>query len=367
MDYEVTIIGSGVVGLAIARELSISGLSVLVIEKNHRSGEEISSRNSGVIHAGMYYPTNSLKAKFCVLGNKYLYNYINEKKISHIKVGKLIVATSKQESAKLQNIYNQGIDNGVDLTMLSQDESKDIEPSIDCINAIYSPNTGIIDVPEYITSLEGDIQHNDGYISFNSKFIYASRSNKYFLVKVKSGETFHDITTKFLINSSGLKSDEILNGIEQINKENINKIYYGKGHYFKYSGRNPFNHLIYPIPGPGGLGIHVGMDISGQLRFGPDIEWTKNIDYSFDESLKEKFVKAIKAYWPMLEETKLHPDYTGIRPKLSSKNQPSKDFVINLACDHGIEGLISLEGIESPGLTSSLAIGKYVSNLLIDR
>lgn len=365
MDYEAVIVGSGVIGLAIARELSIAGINVLVVEKNHRSGEEISSRNSGVIHAGMYYPSNSLKATFCVLGNSYLYDYVNEKGISYKKTGKLIVASSKTELEKLKNIYSQGLINGVSISMLSSNAVKEIEPNINCIKAIHSPNTGIIDVPEYITSLEGDIQHNNSYVSFNTEFISAKRDNKSFITKIKSNNDTFEISSKFLINSAGLHSENILHNLKGINKKNIHKIYYGKGHYFKYSGKNPFNHLIYPIPSPGGLGIHVGMDIGGQLRFGPDIDWIDCIDYSFDESLKKKFIKAIKSYWPSLNEEKLQPDYTGIRPKLSSRNESPKDFIINSETNHGIQGFISLEGIESPGLTSSMAIGKYVSKLLL--
>lgn len=366
MDYEVTIIGSGVVGLAIARQLSKKGFNVLVIEKNARSGEEISSRNSGVIHAGMYYASGSLKANLCVLGNKYLYEYIALKNISHKKLGKLIVASSEKEVNRLENIYNQGIFNGVDISLISRDEAKNIEPDIDCVKAIYSPNTGIIDVPEYLTSLEGDIQHHGGYISLNTEFISAERIKDSFIIKMESNNKSFEIKSKFLIQSSGLYSENILKNIKPLHKKYIEKIFFGKGHYYKYSGKNPFNHLIYPIPGPGGLGIHVGMDMGGQLRFGPDIEWVNKIDYSFDNNLKNKFISSIRSYWPSLDERKLYPDYTGIRPKLFSENQKARDFEIKSQSSHGLEGFISLEGIESPGLTSSLAIGEYVSNILCE-
>ena len=363
MDYDVTIIGSGVVGLAIARELSISGLSVLVLEKEHRSGEEISSRNSGVIHAGMYYSTDTLKAKLCVDGNRYLYDYLKNKKINHKKVGKLIVATSKAEESKLENIYKQGLVNGVNVKILSSIEAKEIEPNIDCISAIYSPDTGIIDVPDYITALEGDIQCHGGYISTKSKFLSAKKIKNGFSINIKSNEEI-EIKSRYLINSSGLHSEKTSKLIKNLDHDHIHKIVFGKGHYFKYSGRNPFGCLIYPLPGPSGLGIHVGMDMGGQLRFGPDFEWCKEIDYSFDESLREKFVDAIKEYWPEFEEQRLTPDYTGIRPKLYSDNLKSNDFSIKSFADHGLKGFVNLQGIESPGLTSSMAIGKYIKNLL---
>ena len=363
MDYEATIIGSGVVGLAIARELSISGLKVLVLEKEHRSGEEISSRNSGVIHAGMYYPSNSLKARLCVEGNRYLYKYIKEKGISYKKVGKLIVSNSQEDENKLQKIYEQGIRNCVKLEIITPEAAKKIEPNISCKLAISSPNTGIIDVPEFISALEGDVQHNGGYVSMNSEFLSAEEISGGFSIRIKSGDELN-IKTKYLINSSGLHSYKNSKLIKNLNDKYIHQIYYGKGHYFKYSGNNPFNGLIYPIPSPGGLGIHVGMDITNQLRFGPDFEWSDDINYSFDESLKNKFVTAIKEYWPELDEDRLIPDYTGIRPKIYFKDMEPKDFSIKSHVDHGMNGLINLQGIESPGLTSSMAIGKYIKELL---
>jgi len=364
MDYEAVIVGSGVVGLAIARELSVSGLNVLVLEKEHRSGEEISSRNSGVIHAGMYYPTNTLKAKLCVTGNQYLYDYLKNKKINYKKVGKLIVATNDTDKGKLQNIYNQGLINGVNVKILSSKEAKEIEPNIDCISAIYSPNTGIVDVPEYITALEGDIQNHGGYISMKSEFLSAKKIKNGFLVKIKSNNEL-EIECKYLINSSGLHSEKTSKHIEGLDYRHIHKVIFGKGHYFKYSGNNPFNSLIYPLPGASGLGIHVGMDMGGQLRFGPDFEWCKEIDYSFDDSLKEKFIKAIKEYWPEFEEQRLVPDYTGIRPKLYSEKLEFNDFSIKSYAEHRLKGLINLQGIESPGLTSSMAIGKHIKNILM--
>ena len=364
LDYDATVIGAGVVGLAIAKELCASGLSVLVLEKHSRSGEEISSRNSGVIHAGMYYPFDSLKARLCIKGNKSLYAYINNKRISFKKTGKLIIANNNYEEKQLDKIYHQGKLNGVNLQMITSDEVREIEPSIKCSNAIISPDSGIVDVPELLISLEGDIQNKGGLISYKSEFIGAKRNNNSFEIKINSGELF-EIKSKYLINSSGLHSDKNSNLIYNLNPSKIQKIYYAKGHYFKYTGANPFNHLIYPIPKSGGLGIHIGMDICGQLRFGPDIEWSDSIEYSFNEGLKMKFINAIKDYWPDLDAHKLVPDYTGIRPKLNNINSTFNDFSIKSSADHEIEDLVILEGIESPGLTSSLAIAEYVKHLLL--
>jgi L-2-hydroxyglutarate oxidase LhgO len=355
---EVIIIGAGVVGLAIARKLS-NFFEVIILEKNKFSGDETSSRNSGVIHAGMYYPENSFKAKLCVQGNKELYDYVSRKKIPFKKCGKLIVAFSKEDHQKLNFIYKQGKANGVDLDLISKEEAKSIEPEVDCYSAIYSKNTGILDTPSYINAIEGDIQHNGGYLSLNSNFINARKINDGFEVSIKSDEIFK-MKTKILINCSGLHSDKVSRAINGLDAKYVHNIFYGKGHYFKYSGKNPFSSLIYPLPNSDSLGIHVGMDMSGSLRFGPDITWSKTIDYSFDETLKNKFTSSIKNYWKNLDEDKLHPDYTGIRPKISSNNKKFLDFSILTPRDHGCNGLYNLQGIESPGLTSSLAIADLI-------
>ena len=317
--------------MSIAKFAAEKGKKVLVLEQESRAGEGVSSRNSGVIHAGMYYPKESLKTKFCLEGNRMLYEYAEFKNISHKKC--------------------------------SLEEIKKKEPELDIAGALFSPETGIIDVPELITSLEGDIQHHDGVVSFNTNFLSAKRNGNAFSIKCSDGNKF-EIETSILINSAGLGSENVSSNISALKKEFTHKIYFAKGHYFKYSGINPFDSLIYPLPSESSQGLHVGFDISRQLRFGPDISWVDEIDYVFDESLKEKFVCSIHNYWPGMEPERLHPDYCGIRPKIQKPSEKMQDFSIQFPKDHKIEGFINLQGIESPGITSSLAIGKYVSSMI---
>ena len=363
MFFDITIIGAGVVGLSIAKSCSELGMSVVVLEKNARSGEGISSRNSGVIHAGIYYPNKSLKTKFCLSGNKLLYDYAKEKRINHKRIGKYIIASSKAEIEKLEGIYKKGILNSVTLNLLTKENMRSIYPDLNIEAGIYSPNTGIIDVPELINALEGDIQHNNGLISFNTKFISAKKTNSGFSITCDDGKNFL-INSKYLINASGLNSDLISQQIDTLDKKYYSSIKYAKGHYFKYSGSHPFTTLVYPLASEFSSGLHVGFDLSGQIRFGPDITWVDNIDYSFDDSLKDNFMISIKKYWPDIDSEKLQPDYVGIRPKLQNMDEKMKDFSICDSKVHGVEGLINIQGLESPGVTSSLAIGEYVKHMI---
>ena len=360
---DVVIIGGGVIGLAIAREASRSGLETIVLEKNERAGDDTSSRNSGVIHAGIYYPENFLKTSLCVKGNKLLYEYALAKKINHKKYGKYIIASNSSEEAKLKKIFKQAIKNNVEIYEADSDKVKENNPGLIFKSALFSPSSGVIDVPEYVTALEGDIQHFGGLISLKTSFLSAARENGRFRINCESDQKF-SITSKFLINCSGLSSEIIYQVLQVFKKRYLQKLL-RKGHYFKYSGKAPFSNLIYPISGQHSLGIHVGFDLAGGMRFGPDIEFVKKIDYSFDENLKDKFLNSISQYWPEINPDKLHPDYTGIRPKITKPNEPMQDFNIQTKNHHGLERLINLQGIESPGLTSSLAIGKYVNNLLM--
>ena len=363
MLFDITIIGAGVGGLSIAKSCSELGMSVVVLEKDARSGEGISSRNSGVIHAGIYYPNKSLKTKFCLSGNKLLYDYAKEKRINHKRIGKYIIASSKAEIEKLEGIYKKGILNSVTLNLLTKENMRSIYPDLNIEAGIYSPNTGIIDVPELINALEGDIQHNNGLISFNTKFISAKKTNSGFSITCDDGKKFL-INSKYLINASGLNSDLISQQIDTLDKKYYSSIKYAKGHYFKYSGSHPFTTLVYPLASEFSSGLHVGFDLSGQIRFGPDITWVDNIDYSFDDSLKDTFMNSIKKYWPGIDSKKLQPDYVGIRPKLQNIDEKMKDFSICDSNVHGVEGLINIQGLESPGVTSSLAIGEYVKNMI---
>tara|TARA_B100001248_G_scaffold258044_1_gene241530 strand:- start:571 stop:1674 length:1104 start_codon:yes stop_codon:yes gene_type:complete len=360
---DVVIIGGGVIGLAIAREVSKSGFETIVIEKKDRAGDDTSSRNSGVIHAGIYYPENFLKTSLCVKGNKLLYEYALEKNILHKKYGKYIIALSQEEEIKLNNLFLQGKKNNVEIYEADRDKLLEDNPGLIFQKALFSPSSGVIDVPEYITALEGDIQYFGGLISLKTNFLGATREKEIFIIHCQSDQKF-SISSKILINCSGLSSELNLSKIMGLKKNNIFKNYYAKGHYFKYSGKTPFANLIYPVSGRHSLGIHVGFDLAGGMRFGPDLEFVEEINYSFDESLKNKFVNSISQYWPEINPEKLHPDYTGIRPKITGPNESMRDFSIQTKNQHGLEKFINLQGIESPGLTSSLAIGKYVNNLL---
>jgi L-2-hydroxyglutarate oxidase LhgO len=240
---------------------------------------------------------------------------------------------------------------------------KSIYPDLNVEAGIYSPNTGIIDVPELINALEGDIQHNNGLISLNTKFISAQKNNSCFTISCDDGNKF-SINSKYLINASGLNSDLISQQIDTLDKKYYSSIKYAKGHYFKYCGSHPFRTLVYPLASEFSSGLHVGFDLSGQIRFGPDITWVDDIDYSFDDSLKDNFMRSIKKYWPGIDSKKLQPDYVGIRPKLQNMHEKMKDFSICDSKVHGVEGLINIQGLESPGVTSSLAIGEYVKNMI---
>lgn len=360
---DLVVIGAGVVGLAIAREASQSGLETIVLEKKDRAGDDTSSRNSGVIHAGIYYPENFLKTILCTKGNKLLYEYAADKKINHKKYGKFIIASNDSEEQKLKALLRQGKKNNVELCETDKEHVIENNPGLVFKKALFSPSSGVIDVPEYVTALEGDIQHSGGLISLKTSFLSAFKKNGNFQIFCESDQEF-SISSKFLINCSGLSSEQNLENIEGFQSKNIYKNYYAKGHYFKYSGKAPFSNLIYPISGQHSLGIHVGFDLAGGVRFGPDIEFVNELNYKFDESLKNKFLDSISRYWPEINPDKLHPDYTGIRPKITKPNEKMQDFSIQTKEQHGIECFINLQGIESPGLTSSLAIGKYVNQLL---
>tara|TARA_B100002019_G_scaffold139850_1_gene120474 strand:- start:6582 stop:7670 length:1089 start_codon:yes stop_codon:yes gene_type:complete len=360
---DVIVVGGGVIGLSIARELSSSGKETIVLEKNERAGDVTSSRNSGVIHAGIYYPENFLKTKLCVEGNKLIYEYAQEKKINHKKYGKYIIATNKSELSNLETIFIQGKKNNVEISRVENEKVLENNSGLIFHEALYSPNSGVIDVPEYITALEGDIQNFGGLISLRTSFVSTKKKGDKFIVSCLSDDGF-SIESKYLINCTGLSNELTLKNIEGFPENKIYKNYFAKGHYFKYSGKSPFSNLIYPVSGQHSLGIHVGFDLAGGMRFGPDVEFVNDIDYGFDETLKDKFINSISKYWPEVNPLKLQPDYTGIRPKITRPNEPMKDFSIQTVADHGVENFINLQGIESPGLTSSLAIGKFVNNLL---
>lgn len=360
-DVENVIIGAGVVGLAIARDLAISGKDVLVLERNGHFGEETSSRNSEVIHAGIYYPKDSFKARFCVEGKSMLYKYCRDFHIPHKKVGKLIVATHPSEKETLGSILKKAEENGVnDLQRLGTNEIKRLEPALSCIDALLSPSTGIIDTHQYMLSLVGEIESHGGDVAYNSSFSGASQIEGGF--EILSNTT--QITCKNLINSAGLSAQKVASRIRGLSLTSIPKTYLAKGSYFTMHNPSPFNHLIYPVPNTASLGIHVTLDLAGQIRFGPDQEWIDKIDYDVDDERVEDFYAAIRRYYPALRDASLIPAYAGIRPKTQSPTSGPTDFCFSGPKDHGVSGLVNLFGIESPGLTSSLRIGRHVSEIL---
>ena len=367
-EIEVAVIGAGVIGLAIAREIALQGREVIVLESEHSIGFHTSSRNSEVIHAGIYYPKNSLKARFCVEGKELLYNYCDSHKVDYKKCGKYIVATDKKQLQQLDDIKSKAQHNGVnDLEFISAKHLKSIEPAIKAYGALFSPSTGIIDSHAYLLSLQGDIERNGGSVVLCSTVTGGEiGKNQHTLdIKDKHGECFH-LKADIVINSAGLRASDVARSITGMPSHLIPETHLAKGNYFKLQCKSPFSHLIYPIPEQAGLGIHATLDLNGQLRFGPDVEWVDNINYQIDNDRSLQFYDAIRRYWPNLEDNKLTADYSGIRPKTHKPGEPANDFLIQGKDELGVTGWINLFGIESPGLTASLAIAKYVRLLLTE-
>ncbi|MEW6992186.1 NAD(P)/FAD-dependent oxidoreductase [Colwelliaceae bacterium 6441] len=363
--FDAIIVGAGVVGLAIAARLSKRYKKVLLIDKNGQFGEETSSRNSEVIHAGIYYPQKSLKAKLCVVGKAMLYQYCQERHIPHQRIGKLLVAHNDQEEAFLASTVTIAQNNGVDdLVWRSSKQLKNAEPALSATSALLSPSTGIIDVHSYMQSLLAEIEQNGGLFVANTQMLFATPQAQGFSVSLKSVDETLTVSTRHLINSGGLHSTAVAESIADLPNTLIPKLHWCRGHYFSYSGQSPFHQLIYPIPEANGLGIHASLDVGGQLKFGPDTQYINKLSYGVSESLKEKFYLAIKKYFPAVEWDKLQPAYSGIRPKLQGENDGFCDFNIQTFEQHGINGLVNLFGIDSPGLTSSLAIAEHVANAL---
>jgi len=364
-NVDVIIVGAGVIGLAIAARLSQQFNSVLVIDKNASFGEETSSRNSEVIHAGIYYPHNSLKAKLCVQGKVMLYQYCQERHIPVNKIGKLLVAHGKKEEYFLKETLITAQKNGVnDLTWMSQQALKELEPELLASAALLSPSTGIIDSHAYMQSLLAQAEQHNAMFVAQTKMIKARPKQDGFEVSVDSQGEQLSISCKYLINCAGLHSESVAHTIKGLNKSYIPKLHWCRGHYFSYQGKSPFKQLIYPIPRDNGLGIHASLDMGGQLKFGPDTQYIDQLNYDFPTKLKEKFLEQVSQYFPNIEASKLQPAYAGIRPKLQGKDDTFKDFVIQTSEVHQIKGLINLFGIDSPGLTSSLAIANYVIDKL---
>jgi L-2-hydroxyglutarate oxidase LhgO len=365
--FDIVVVGAGVVGLAVAARLSKKFSDVLLIEKNTRFGEETSSRNSEVIHAGIYYPQDSLKAKLCVEGKEQLYQYCQNNHIPYQKVGKLLVAHNDKEEAFLEKTIQLANNNGVnDLIWQSAKQLQRQEPALSASSALLSPSTGIIDVHRYMQSLLADFERSGGVYVANTELLSAKKRDNGFVTHLLSVAEPIQVTCKFLINSGGLHSTKVASLIEGISKQDIPLLHWCRGHYFSYSGKSPFKHLIYPIPQAHGLGIHASLDVGGQLKFGPDTQYVNQLTYGVSGALIDKFYYSIQKYFPAVERNKLHSAYSGIRPKLQGERDSFRDFMIQTEKQHGVEGLINLFGIDSPGLTSSLAIANYVEKVILD-
>ncbi len=378
-QLDVVVIGAGVVGLAVARSLALAGRDVVVLEAEPYIGMHTSSRNSEVIHAGIYYPQNSLKASLCVAGKEMLYRYCEEHHIDHQTIGKLIVASGDEDLSKLHVIAEQARRNGVmDLQFLDEQEIAGLEPNVVCGKGLLSPSTGIVDSHSLMMAMQADIEAGDGMVVCNSKVASVGAVGDGFVLEMVGGDGDR-FGCQLLVNAGGLWAQGIAASfvgelcgnrghgplLQGGDPGGVPAVYFAKAHYFSYQGKSPFQHLIYPLPSDGGLGIHATNDLSGATRFGPDVTWVDEVDYDFDESRKADFVGAIRSYFPGLDEERLVPAYTGIRPKLVGAGAPAVDFVIQGEGDHGVSGLVNLFGIESPGLTASLAIGEHVRDILL--
>ena len=357
------VVGAGVVGLAVARKLALAGREVLVIDVNPAIGMETSSRNSEVIHAGLYYATGSLKARLCVTGRSALYAYCEERAIAHRRCGKLIVATSNAQRDRLAAIHALALANGcTEVVALTASQAQALEPALSCAAALSSPMTGIIDSHAFMLALQGDAENAGALFAFNSRVTGGRADANGILLQVRTDSNDEvEIEADTVINCAGLHAVQIAGLIDGLDRRTIPQAYFAKGNYYSLACRAPFSHLVYPVPESGGLGVHLTLDLAGQARFGHDVEWIEgadgSIDYTVDPRRADKFYSAIRTYWPELPDASLQPAYAGVRPKISPPDAPAADFLIT---SHRNPHYLGLYGIESPGLTAALAIADHV-------
>lgn len=362
-QVDCVVIGAGVVGLAVARALALQGREVLVLESAETFGTGTSARNSEVIHAGIYYPQGSLKARLCVRGRELLYAYCQQRGIAHQRCGKLLVATQPEQLGQLQGIVDKAAANGVtDLAWLSRDQALALEPRLQCLAALHSPSTGIVDSHGLMLALLGDLENAGGALAVQSALHSAQVTPEGLVLHAADGTT---LCARSVVNAAGLAAPDLARCFEGLNPAHVPQAYYAKGNYFTLAGRAPFSRLIYPVPQAAGLGVHLTLDLGGQAKFGPDVQWVDSPDdLVVDPARGDAFYAEVRQYWPELPDGALQAGYAGIRPKIAPPGQPAPDFVIQGPAVHGVPGLVNLFGIESPGLTSSLAIGEHVAALL---
>lgn len=351
------VVGAGAVGLAVARELALKGREVVVAERAEVIGGESSSRNSEVIHAGIYYPRGSLKARLCVAGKALLYDYCAAHQVPHHRCGKIIVATSEGQLETLRGYCESALANGAGaLEWLDRKAVHALEPEVAALAGVHSPSTGIIDSHGFMLSLLGELERLGGALALNAEVTRVEPGGNRLRVVAEG----YELDAGWVVNSAGLEAPNVARMLTP----DAPAAYYARGRYYAYSGASPFRRLVYPVAEPGGLGVHVTLDLGGQARFGPDVCWIDRIDYGFDDSQREAFIEAIRRYYPALDESRLHPGYTGIRPKINPPGAPAADFRIDGPAEHGVPGLVNLLGIESPGLTASLAIAQAVAAIV---
>jgi L-2-hydroxyglutarate oxidase LhgO len=359
---QVLVVGAGVVGLGIARAAARAGHEVIVAEAESAIGTVTSARNSEVIHAGLYYTTNSIRARHCPRSRRMLYAYCTERGIPHRKIGKLVVASNDKELKRLDEIYKQSQINGCEnVELIDPAAARKLEPEVFCLAAMLSPETGIIDSHRYMLALRGEIEDHGGVIALNTRIERLVQVPAGWEVHFGAGET---IVVDAVVNAAGLGAQKLGRATEGYPQKRVPKLALAKGNYFSYAGKPVFKRLVYPTPIPGGLGIHVVLDLGGRMRFGPDVEWIEQENYDVDPGRAPSFYQRIREFWPGLPDDSLIPDYAGIRPKISGPGEPALDFVIDAPKDHGVARLVMLFGIESPGLTSSLSIGEEVATYL---
>jgi L-2-hydroxyglutarate oxidase LhgO len=360
---ECVVIGAGVVGLAVARALALSGREVMVLEAAPAIGTGTSSRNSEVIHAGIYYAAGSLKASLCVPGNRLMYDYCAQRGIGHRRCGKLIVATAADQVRQLQGIVNKAALNGVtDLVMLSGDQARALEPALRCEAAILSPSTGIVDSHALMQSMQGDLENAGGLLVLNTVLAKAECTQAAIKLIASDGT---QLLAKRVVNCAGLQAPALAARFKGLHPRHVPTPYFAKGNYFTLQGPAPFSRLVYPVPEVAGLGVHLTLDLGGQAKFGPDVQWVESADdLTVNPARGDAFYAEVRKYWPELLDGALTAGYAGIRPKIHAPDEPACDFLIQGPAQHGVPGLVNLFGIESPGLTSSLAIGAYVENWL---